>query len=281
MIARLRGHDSNSALFFCLRKAPAVGSGFAIFALFIAPTASARILHTRSTPSESWNPWLPITIGSGVEFETDKDQSQYDFPILLEYNFSQTLKLAVEPNVTYIVAKAKDVRTVVGMADLETSIEYEFLRERRYRPGLTAVGTVRWPTSTDPDIGDPGHDYSLGLIASKDLVFVDLDLTTLYTFVGDSKIQDVFELSLAAEWHLNHFFDIEAEVVHRFGTGGIRGRPGTIVGVGGGSGSDLTEGTLGVAYHISKRLKVEGGAILRSDNTWQIVFAWEWSFTGD
>jgi hypothetical protein len=277
----LRSHDLNNALLSCLRKAPAVGSGFLILGLFIAPTASARILHTRSTPSETWNPWLPLTIGSGVEFETDKDQSQYDFPMLLEYNFSQTLKFSVEPNVTYIVAKAKDVRTVVGFADLETSVEYEFVRERRYRPGLTALGTIRWPTSTDPDIGDPGHDYSLGLIASKDLVFVDLDLTALYTFVGDSKAEDVLELSLAAEWHLNHFFDLEAEVVHSFGTGGIRGRAGTIAGVGGGKGADLTEGTLGVAYHISKRLKVEVGGIVRSDNTWQIVFAWEWSFTGD
>lgn len=224
---------------------------------------------------------MPLTIGSGVEFETDKDQSQYDFPMLLEYNFTQTLKLAVEPNVTYIVAKAQGVRTVVGFADLETTLEYEFVRERRYRPGLTALGTIRWPTSTDVDIGDPGHDYTIGLIASKDLVFVDLDLTALYTFVGDSKAEDVFELSLAAEWHLNHFVSLEAEVVHSFGAGGIRGRAGTIAGAGGGKGVDLTEGTLGVAYHISKRLKVEVGGIVRSDNTWQIVFAWEWSFTGD
>jgi hypothetical protein len=281
VIARLRVHDLKNAALRGLRKAQAVAVGFLILALFIAPTASARILHTRSTPSETWNPWLPLTIGSGVEFETDKDQSQYDFPMLLEYNFTQTLKLTIEPHVVYIVAKAKDVRTVVGFADLETSLEYEFLRERRYRPALTALGTIRWPTSTDPDIGDAGHDYSLGLITSKDLVFVDLDLTTLYTFVGDSKAQDVFELSLAADWHLNHFFDIEAEIVHGFGAGGIRGRPGTIAGVGGGKGADLTEGTVGVAWHISKRLKVEAGSIFRSDNTWQLVFAWEWSFGGD
>jgi hypothetical protein len=243
-----------------------------VASVLAASQTPARILHTKFSPSQTWDPWLPLTIGSGVEFETDKDQSEVDFPMLIEYNFMQTLKLTVEPNMVHIGAKAKDVRTVTGLGDLETSIEYEFVPERRYRPGFTAVGLVRWPTATDPDIGNPGHDYGLGLIASKDPVFVDLDLSALYTFVGDHKEQDTLEVSLAGEWHLNHFFDIEAEVVHTFGTGGILGRPGTISGIGtGGTGTDLTEGTVGVAWHISKRLKVEQGGIIRSDGTLQRV----------
>ena len=101
------------------------------------PTAFARILRTLPPPSATWNPLVPFTIGSGVEFETNREQTQYDFPMVFEYNFSQTLKLNVEPNFTYVIGKAKDVRTVGGFADLETSVEYEFLRERRYRPALT------------------------------------------------------------------------------------------------------------------------------------------------
>ena len=139
--------------------------------------AFARILRTRSSPSATWDPWFPLIIGSGVEFQTDKDQTEYDFPFLLEYNFTETLKLTVEPLVTHIEGKAKDVRTVTGAGDLETSLEYEFLRERRYRPALTAEGVIRWPTHTDPDTGNSGRDYSIGLIASKDLVFLDVDLT--------------------------------------------------------------------------------------------------------
>jgi hypothetical protein len=223
-----------------------------------------------------------LTVGSGIEFETDKDQTQVDFPFLLEYNFTQTLKLTVEPLFSHIAGKAKDVRTVSGAGDIETPVEYEFLRERRYRPALTAEGVIRWPTSTDLDLGSPGRDYSLGIIASKGLVFVDVDLTALYTFVGDPEEQNTLEVSLSALVPLNHLFDLEAEVVHSFGTGGINGQPGTISGAGGGAtGADLTEGTIGVAWHITKRLKVEQGGVVRSDGTWQIVFAWEWSFTGD
>jgi hypothetical protein len=244
--------------------------------------AFARILRTRPPPSATWDPWFPLTIGSGVELETDKDQTQYDFPFLLEYNFTETLKLTVEPLVTHIEGKSKDVRTVTGVGDLETSLEYEFLRERRYRPALTAEGVIRWPAHSDQDTGNSGRDYSIGIIASKDLVFLDVDLTALYTFVGVPQEQDTFEVSVAALVPLNHKFDLEAEVVHSFGTGGIHGQPGTLSGAGAGAtGADLTEGTIGIAWHISKRLKIEQGGIIRSDGTWQIVFAWEFSFSGD
>jgi hypothetical protein len=254
----------------------------AVALLATGSPAFARILRSRPSPSATWDPWFPFTIGSGVEFQTDKDQTQYDFPFLLEYNFTQTLKLTVEPLVSHIEGKAKDVRTVTGVGDLETALEYEFLRERRYRPALTAEGVIRWPTHTDPDTGNSGRDYSIGLIASKDLVFFDVDLTALYTFVGAPQEQDTFEVSLATRVPLNRKFDVEAEVVHSFGTGGIRGQPGTLSGAGAGAiGTDLTEGTVGIAWHISKRFKIEQGAIFRSDGTWQIVFAWEFSFSGD
>ena len=120
-------------------------------------------------------------------------------------------------------------------------------------------------------IGSPGHDYIIGLMASKDLVFVDVDLTAIYTAVGDSQEQNTLEVALAADWHVNRRFDIEAEVVRTIGAGGLRRAPGV----------DMTEGTLGWAWHISKRLKIEQGGTLRSDGTWQIVCAWEFSFTGD
>ncbi len=246
------------------------------------PQTSARILRTRIPPSETWNPWLPLTIGSGVEFESDNEQSQIEFPALLEYNFTRTFKLTVEPNVVHVWPKKENVRKVTGLGDLETALEYELISERRYRPGITAIGAIRWPTATDADIGDPGRDYSLGLILSKDLVFVGVDFSALYTFVGDTDVGNALEISAAAEWHLNHFFDIEGEVVHSFGGGGIRGRAGSISGIGTSDRlSDLTEGTLGVAWHVTRRLKLEQGGVIRSDGTWQIVFAWEFSFSGD
>ncbi len=172
-----------------------------------------------------------------------------------------------------------------GLGDLETSFEYEFLRERRYRPALSAQGLIKWPTATDADLGTPGHDYSLGLIASKDFVYFDADLNLLYTFVGDPAEHDNFQIALAVEWHLNHRFDVIAEVVSTLGGGGVRGQPGSLSGLGGLSGgagaANETEGTVGLGWHASKYLKFEHGVTYKSHHSWQFVAAWEWSFGGN
>lgn len=226
---------------------------------------------------------MPFTIGSAIEFETDDERSRYEFPTFVEYNVSKSLKFIGEANFAHISPKIEDASAVTGVGDLEMGLEYEFVRERRYRPALTAEGLIKWPTATDAAIGDPGTDSSLGLIASKDLVFVEVDLRALYTFVGDAQEQDAIEIAASAVWHLNHRFDIEAEIAHSFGMSGVLGQPGSFSGGGalGRADAGITQGTVGVAWHVSKRFKLEQGAIFGSDGTWQIVFAWEWSFSGD
>lgn len=254
--------------------------------ILVTPAVDARIIKTKHTASSNWSPWSALVVGSGLEFQSDSKESEYDFPLLLEYNFTEQLKLILEPNFVYVAAKSKDARTVGGLGDFETSVEYEFLRERRYRPALSTEGLIKWPTATDPDLGTPGHDYSLGLIASKDFVYFDADLNILYTFVGDPAQRDNVQVALAAEWHLNRRLDILAEVVTTIGGGGgVRGQPGTLSGLGAateGSGArNETEGTLGFAWHANKYLKFEQGVIYKSDHSWQLAVAWEWSFGGE
>ena len=88
-------------------------------------------------------------------------------------------------------------------------------------------------------------------------------------------------ISLAGQWHLNYLFDVEAEVVHSFGGGtGSASRPSS-GGVISRVDAALTEGTVGLAWHVSKRLKLEHGAVFSSDGRWRLVLAWEFSFGGD
>jgi len=69
------------------------------------------------------------------------------------------------------------------------------------------------------------------------------------------------------------------------GGGGVRGQPGALSGLGAateGSGArNETEGTLGFAWHANKYLKFEQGVIYKSDHSWQLAVAWEWSFGGE
>ena len=251
-------------------------------ALFLPLPASSRLLRTGPTPLEQWNPLVALTIGSSVEYERSSNQSQLEFPSFTEYNFSPALKATIESSIVHLEPRERGESSATGLGDLETELDYEFVRERRYRPALTAVTIARWPTATPSSLGDPGRDYSIGLVASKDLVVVDLDLRLLYTFVGDPQSDDLLEASLAADWHLNYLFDLEAEVVHSFGGAS----PGARRGIGSGglirqTQADETEGTVGLAWHVSKRLKLEHGATFASDGTWRVVLAWEFSFGGD
>ena len=242
--------------------------------------ASARITRSRPSPSSATAapdrlssllaPLYSLVIGGGVEYETDDEQTEYGFPILIEYNFSEWLQLTIEPQFTRIAGKTPEVRSVSGFGDLETTLAYEFLRERRYRPALSMAGGIRWPTAADPDLGDPGRDYTLGLIASKDFIFVNLDLNVLYTFIGDHEANDEVEVSLAAGWRVNHFLEVITEVASVTRTGRLRAGP-----------SNETEATVGVAWQINKHLKFEQGIVFKEHGIWQAVFAWEWSFGGD
>jgi len=244
--------------------------------LATATPASAKILKTNRPGQISV---LALTVGSGFEFATDSEQTEYDFPFLLEYGVTEALKLAAEPN--YVHVNAKDGGTISGFGDLETSVTYEFLSERRYRPSLSAQGLIKWPTAAHNEFGTGKVDYSLGTIVSKEFVHTSLDLNVIYTFVKSppgSRLQNILETSLAAEWHLSSVFDLEGEIVASIGSGsGSSGKPSSI-GSFGTPGGRETEGTLGIAELLSERLKLEEGFILKSDASWQAVAAWEWDF---
>ena len=228
--------------------------------------AQSSVFHTRKSASAEI---LPLVLGGGLEFETDSNQTQYDVPFLLQYSFTETFQATIETALTHIDSNSEDVRTVTGADDIETSLEYEFLRERRYRPSLTVFGGMRWPTSTDADIGAPGRDYSIGLIAAKEFDFFEVDLNAIYTVSGDPEQQDILELPFAVQYPVNHYFDLVAEILPTLDMGG------------GGDSSTPTEFTLGGVLRSSPFLTLEAGAVIRDDGTWQLLFGFEYSFAGD
>lgn len=259
---------------------------FSLMALTATP-ASARILKTMKRALGARE---QLTVGSGLEYQTDSEESELDLPFLLEYGFTERLKLTVEPNWARIHRKAG--ASVSGFGELETAVTYDFLAERRYRPGLSAEAIVKWPTASHDELGTGKTDYSMGLVASMAFVHADMDLNALYTFVGSPPgvhLENTIEVSLASEWRLTPAIVLEGELGAVNGSGGgFRGQPGTIGGLGnrGGligapeAGGSEVSATLGVAENLNEYLKLEEGFIVQGDGTWQIVFAWEWDFAG-
>jgi hypothetical protein len=238
-----------------------------IAAALLASPSYARILTTKPQPSETFSAVLSLTVGGGVEFESDDEKTQWEFPVFAEYNLTKTTRLTIEPKLVHLDPKDEEERTVSGWGDLETSAQWEFLRERRYRPACSVEGIIRWPTATHDELGDRGRDYTIGLIASKDFVYVEADIGLHYTFVGAEDGHDLFELTVAAEIPVNHRLSVLTESVTDFETGR--------------RGGNSIDGTVGLAWRVNEHLKLEAGGTLDSDGTWKVIFAWEWSFAGE
>ena len=235
--------------------------------LATALPASAKILKTRMKSPQSR--FLALTIGSGVEYESDSEQSELGLPFLLDYGVTNALTLTVEPIHTTI--RPKVGKTLNGFGDLETSATYGLVSERRHRPAVAAIALVKWPTATHAEFGTGQRDYELGVLASKALVQMDLDFSATYTLTGSppsGSLPNTFTVSLAAERDLGSRMDLLAEIVS--GTSGSSGAPTP--------GESEFEGTLGLAEQLTERLNLEQGVTVKKDGTWQIVFGWEWDF---
>ena len=243
-------------------------AGLFVLALVISP-ARAGITHNRRSPSQTYSPFLPLTFGFGMQFETSNDQNRYDFPILIEYNFSQTIKLSLEPSLVYIDSKVDDpdVTTASGFGDTELTFAYEFLRERRYRPALTIEGITKFPTASIAELGDPGQDYGIALIASKGFGRFDADLSARYSWTGDPDALDSLELALGVSVPINRRFELLAELVQTFEFGN--------------NGQSATEGTVGASWRVNRYLRFEQGVTFKDDGTWQTTSSFEWSLAGE
>ena len=246
--------------------------------------ASARILRTR--PAGGDRRPLALLLGSGLEFETDGEETAYGFPFLAEYELTRRFKLGVEPS--WILVRKKAGGQVSSPGDLETRLTAELIAQRRSRPGFSVESVVKWPTAHRPDLGTGRADYSFGAILSKEFVRFDLDANALYTIVGKPAgltLNDTFEASVASEWHVGRDTDIEIEFVTAMGAGGrLHSRASSVGGFGniGGpeQGHSESEFTLGIAEHLNPHLKLEQGGTLKSGGSWQFLLAWEYDFAG-
>ncbi|MEO5989015.1 MAG: hypothetical protein ABIU54_03300 [Candidatus Eisenbacteria bacterium] len=241
---------------------------FSLVMLAGALPASARILKTRPNPGAAPRT-LPLTVGSGFEYDSDSEQSELGLPFLLEYSPLARLTLAIEPSYASIHTKAGGALS--GFGDLETSATFGLLSERRNRPETAVITTVKWPTAANRELGTGYADYTVGALVSKSYVQADVELSVSYTLTGHPagmRAANSHEVSLAIERDLTPKLDLIGEVLT--GGGGAFGASTP--------GGRESEGTLGLAYQLSERLNLEQGVVMKSDGTWQLVFAWQWEF---
>jgi hypothetical protein len=252
-----------------------------IFLLLFAVTAplSAKILKTVQQPSE--NAEHMLIVGNGLDFHTDSEETEYDFPFLLEYGVSDNIKFSVEPN--YIILNRKGEPDERGFGELETTASWDVVDEEDHRPGLSVLGLVKWPTASSSELGTGETDYTLGLSAGKEFSRWNSDLNLLYTFVGSPPgvaLQNSLEIILSGEWFCSEKVSFMAQVGTIDGAGRSHGQSGTIQGLAGRESGSERSLTLGVAEHLGEALKLEEGATVLSDGSWQVVLGWEFAIGG-
>jgi hypothetical protein len=244
--------------------------------VLVSATANAKIVKTKKAPGAARD----IVVGSRIEFETH----EFDVPILVEWNPSNKLELSAE--YTYGRVELDNGTRVQGFRDLELGAVYEVLPQRRNRPSLALELDVKVPTTKNIELGTGKTDVALGVILSKDYVKWELQAGANYTFVGNPagvKLSDVYEVSVAGEWHPRERLDVLAEVVASDG-GAVGGTGRTGFGLGGtqaalnSSGGFESEVTVGVAEHVTRRFKLEQGVSYTSDGTILYLLGWEYDF---
>src|SRR5881394_1350639 len=65
-------------------------------AIVIAMPVSARITRSRPSPTQTWSRLTPITIGSGIEYESNDESREFHLPALFEYNFTERFRVSLE-----------------------------------------------------------------------------------------------------------------------------------------------------------------------------------------
>ena len=244
--------------------------------LLPATLGVAKIVKTKSAPKAS----RELVVGSRIESES----SEFVAPLLVEWSPTKRLQVSMEAAYTRVQLDAGG--WVSGLQDLEASAVYELLPERRQRTSLALELDLKLPTSSNRELGTGKADYGIGAVLTKEFVHYELEASAVYTFVGSPRGQslpNVYELSVAGEWHATPRLDFLAELVAS-GGGNLGGHARNGFGLGGVQsavaerGGTEVEATLGIAEHVTRHLKLEQGASFKSDGTLLAIVGWEYDF---
>lgn len=242
----------------------------------LATTACARLLKSIGKTLDSQE--QSFTIGSGLDYQKDDEETEYDLSLVLEYGFLDNLTIASEPNYIHL-ARVEDTNAS-GFGELEVSLSYNILEAEDRHPGLSSLALVKLPTASSEELGTGGTDLTLGLSISQDFGKADADISALYTFVGSppgATLQNSIEFILAGEWYASDLISLVVEAAAIDGAGRSHAQSGSIQGLAGREGGSERSLTFGVTEHLSDEFKLEQGIVYVLDGTVQAVLAWEWT----
>jgi hypothetical protein len=131
-----------------------------------AKNAFSQVLET-----EDSNPLLPgqFEVGTAIEFQTSSQGTEAAIPLGLEYGVSNRFTLLVEP-VAYTNIHPKSGKVANDIGDLEVTLFYQLLRERKKMPAISISAEVKFPTAKNNLIGTGKTDFTPFIIMMKEVI---------------------------------------------------------------------------------------------------------------
>ncbi len=240
----------------------------------------AQVLET-----EESKPLLPgqFAIGTGLEFQTSKEGIESALPLAIEYGISKKFTLLVEP-VGFTSILPKTGAHAKGIGDLEITLFYQILSEKKVWPSISISGEVKIPTASNTLIGTGKTDYTPFLIMSKTTGKFYTSMNLSYTFLGKpagTVANDLFNYAIGTIFTASPKSILYAEL---YGNTSALGGSETPEGPVNGTNSELsggeTVGAIGYGYYLKNNLLLSLG--VSYDNNHAILFrpGIEWKFGG-
>lgn len=255
--------------------------GFAMLITLLPFNIFSQVLET-----EESKPLLPgqFEIGTGLEFQTSKEGTENALPLAIEYGISKKFTLLVEPvGFTSILPKAGP--HAKGIGDLEITLFYQLVSEKKVMPSISISGEVKIPTAKNQLIGTGKTDYTPFLILSKTIGKFFTSMNLSYTFLGKPEgivANDLFNYSLGTIFTASsksilyaEFYGNTSALGGETPEGGTPSNPNTVEL----SGGEIV-GAIGYGYYLKNELLLSFG--ISYDNNNAILFrpGIQWKFGG-
>ncbi len=154
--------------------------GFALLYALLPIKIYSQVLET-----EESKPLLhgQFEIGTGLEFQISKEGTENALPLAIECGLSKKVTLLVEP-VGFASIKPKKGPRAKGVGDLEITLFYQIVSEKKILPSISISGEVKIPTAKSTLIGTGKTDYTPFLIMSKTTRRFYTSMNLSFTFLG-------------------------------------------------------------------------------------------------
>ncbi len=177
--------------------------GYLILIIHVPLIIRAQVLETETARFLAPG---AFQVGNAFEYQTSNQGKEYAVPFAYEFGITKRFTLLVEPVAFTEISPAfvNDSNPVsLGIDDLESTIEYLIVNEKKILPAIAIGFEVKFPTATNRFIGTGETDFALYLMASKRIKAFDLHANFIYNINGSPpvlKLKNTYEGRLGAEY---------------------------------------------------------------------------------